>query len=92
MEALADYQKSELIDGVVYDMSPANTKHIFIQGNLFNIIRNFLRGKRCKVMFEAEVRFDERNKFIPDMRPTTTFPRRSGRNSARKTEPRSVCR
>jgi Uma2 family endonuclease len=67
MEALADYQKSELIDGVVYDMSPANTKHIFIQGNLFNIIRNFLRGKRCKVMFEAEVRFDEKNKFIPDL-------------------------
>ena len=59
MDALADYQKSELIDGVVYDMSPANTKHIFIQGNLFTIISNFLKGKRCKVMFEAEVRFDE---------------------------------
>ena len=41
MDALADYQKSELIDGVVYDMSPANTKHIFIQGNLFTIISNF---------------------------------------------------
>ena len=67
MDALADYQKSELIDGVVYDMSPANTKHIFIQGNLFTIISNFLKGKRCKVMFEAEVRFDERNKFIPDL-------------------------
>ena len=67
MQALEDYQKSELIDGVVYDMSPANMKHIFIQGNLFNIIRNFLHGKRCKVMFEAEVRFDERNKFIPDI-------------------------
>ena len=67
MGVLADYQKSELIDGVVYDMSPANTKHIFIQGNIFNLIRNFLRGKRCKVMFEAEVRFDEKNHFIPDI-------------------------
>ena len=42
MDALADYKKSELIDGVVYAMSPANTKHIIIQGNLNRIIGNFL--------------------------------------------------
>jgi Uma2 family endonuclease len=67
MEALADYQRFELIDGVVYDMSPASIKHILIQKNLIRIIDNFLRGKRCNVVFEAEVRFDEKNRFIPDI-------------------------
>ena len=30
MQALIDYDRYELIDGVVYDMSPANIKHILI--------------------------------------------------------------
>jgi Uma2 family endonuclease len=67
MEALLDYQKSELIDGVVYNMSPASIKHIRIQRRLSIIIGNFLRGKRCEVFSEAEVRLDENNKFIPDL-------------------------
>ena len=41
MKAVLEYQKSELIDGVVYDMSPANTKHINIQNNLITIIRQY---------------------------------------------------
>ena len=52
MEALLDYQKSELIDGVVYNMSPASIKHIRIQRRLSIIIGNFLRGKRCEVFSE----------------------------------------
>lgn len=67
MSALVDYDKSELIDGVVYDMSPANIRHIRIQGHIQRIIGNFLQGKRCMVFSEAEVRFDEANKFIPDI-------------------------
>ena len=67
MDALADYKKSELIDGVVYAMSPANTKHIIIQGNLNRIIGNFLRGKRCKVFSEIGVYLDKDNYFIPDL-------------------------
>lgn len=65
--ALKDYQKSELINGIVYDMSPANIKHIFVQRNLSNIIWNFLKGKCCEVVTEAEVRFDKENRFIPDI-------------------------
>ena len=67
MEAMVDYKKAELIDGVVYNMSPANIKHIRIQGRLVRIIGNYLRGKRCEVLSEAEVRFDAQNKFIPDI-------------------------
>lgn len=67
MRALADYQKSELINGTVYDMSPANTKHIAIQRNLSAIIFNFLKGKRCKLFTEIGVDFDADNYFIPDL-------------------------
>lgn len=67
VEALADYIKTEKINGAVYDMSPANTKHIIIQGNLSRIIGNFLRGKQCKVFSEIGVHFDDDNYFIPDV-------------------------
>lgn len=67
MEALADYIKTETINGVEYDMSPANTKHIVIQRNLSRIIGNFLHGKQCKVFTEIGVTFDESNYFVPDL-------------------------
>ncbi|MBO6293451.1 MAG: Uma2 family endonuclease [Selenomonas sp.] len=67
MQALVDYQKSERINGTVYDMSPANTNHIRIQRNLSGIIWSFLRGKRCDVFTEIGVDFDEDNYFIPDL-------------------------
>ncbi len=67
MPALAEYIKTEIIDGVEYDMTPATIKHHTIQGNLFAIIWNFLRGKSCKVFTETGVTFDEDNYFIPDL-------------------------
>ena len=67
MEALLDYDKSELINGVVYNMAPPNLNHRRIQRRLTRVIDNFLRGKRCEVFFEAEVEFDEDNKLIPDV-------------------------
>jgi Uma2 family endonuclease len=67
MEAVLEYQKSELIDGLVYDMSPANTKHINIQNNLITIIRQYLKGKRCRAFTEIGVYLDKDNYFIPDL-------------------------
>ena len=67
MPALAEYVKTEIVNGVEYDMSPASTKHIIIQGNLFGIIRNFLKGKQCKVFTEIGVDLDEDNYVIPDL-------------------------
>ena len=67
MEALLDFDKSELINGFVYNMAPPNLNHRRIQRRLTRVIDNFLRGKRCEVFFEVEVEFDEENKFIPDI-------------------------
>ena len=70
MEALKDYRKNELLNGVVYNMSPANIRHIRIQGHLHRIIGNFLQGKKCMVFSEAEVVFSEQNHLIPDINIT----------------------
>ena len=70
MEVLKDYRKSELLNGVVYNMSPANIRHIRIQGHLHRIIGNFLQGKKCMVFSEAEVVFSEQNRLIPDINIT----------------------
>lgn len=67
MPALAEYIKTEIIDGAEYDMSPANTKHIVIQRNLSAIIYNFLKGKQCRVFTEIGVDLDENNYVIPDL-------------------------
>jgi Uma2 family endonuclease len=52
----ADYQtwndgvRYELIDGIVYMMSPApNRSHQELSGELFRQLSNYLKGKKCKV-------------------------------------------
>lgn len=60
-------RKVEYIDGVAYMMAPAGTVHNSIGGNLYRIISNFLRGKRCKLFYETKVVLDEKNHFIPDL-------------------------
>ena len=67
MEALADYLKTEVIDGKIYDMSPATLKHQAIQRNLSVIIGGFLRGKICRMFTETGVELDENNYVIPDL-------------------------
>ena len=67
MPALAEYIKTEIINGIEYDMSPANTNHIRIQRRLSRIIDNFLRGKKCEVFTEIGVTLDENNYVIPDL-------------------------
>ena len=67
MNALQESKKTEIINGVVYDMAPPNNKHRTIQANLLLIIGGFLRGKRCRVFFESEIRFDEEISLLPDL-------------------------
>ena len=67
MYALQDKPKTELVQGREIAMSPASIRHIAIQRNLAGIIWQFLRGKRCQLFMEAEVVFDDANKFIPDL-------------------------
>ena len=67
MEALLSYQKSELINGVVYNIAPPSIKHERVQRRLTRIIGNFLLKKRCEVFSESQVKFDKETKFRPDV-------------------------
>ena len=62
-----DERKYELIDGVTYMMASPTYRHNMIGGNLHYIIRSYLNGKRCKVVYETKVYLDENNRFIPDL-------------------------
>ncbi|MEO8149782.1 MAG: Uma2 family endonuclease [Bacteroidia bacterium] len=44
-----DEIRRQLIDGVVYEMNTTNRRHQEIVGNLSCIIKNYLKGKSCRV-------------------------------------------
>ena len=64
---LTEKKKIEYINGNTVMMAPAGTGHNNVGGNLYRIISNFLRKKRCKVFYETKVVLDENNRFIPDL-------------------------
>ncbi|MDF2678599.1 MAG: Uma2 family endonuclease [Bacillota bacterium] len=61
-----DGNRYELIDGIVLMSPRPNIKHQEIMGNLHYELRNFLKGKPCKVFTEIELQF-ENNVLIPDI-------------------------
>ena len=67
-EKLDDDNRYELLDGVIYLMTPPSTKHQEISGELHRQIANFLVGKPCKV-YSAPfyVRLDNYTVFEPDL-------------------------
>lgn len=67
MLASQEYDKYELINGKEVMMSPASMNHLRIQGNLYAILWNYLRKKRCNVYSEAKVVFNETTWYIPDL-------------------------
>ena len=42
---LPDGERAELVDGQIYFMAPPNRKHLEIAGELFGIIREYIRSK-----------------------------------------------
>ena len=64
---MLEKKKIECIDGNTVMLAPAGTGHNSIGGNLYRIISNFLRKKRCKVFYETKVVLDESNRLIPDL-------------------------
>ena len=59
---------TETIDGREVLMSPRPaTTHGIVAGNIYRIFSSFLRGKRCKALFEPDVFLDEKNNFVPDV-------------------------
>ncbi len=44
--ALPDYQRAELIDGVIYDLAAPSTVHQIIAGEIFFAIRDFIKKRK----------------------------------------------
>ncbi|HLQ29832.1 MAG TPA: Uma2 family endonuclease [Ktedonobacteraceae bacterium] len=61
----------EYLDGYVYMMSGGSLNHAAIGGNIYAILKNFLRGKRCRVYNpDVKVRVSETHYFHPDVTVT----------------------
>ena len=48
-----DYQKTEKINGIIYNMSPAaNYRHGIVNGNIYGKVREGLKDSLCLVFME----------------------------------------
>ena len=65
----SDDERWEIIDGVVYNMSPApSTRHQTIVGNLYSLLHRQLAGKGCRpFMAPTDVRLSETDVVQPDI-------------------------
>jgi Uma2 family endonuclease len=64
--------KHEYIDGEIYAMAGATDAHVTIAGNLFALLRNYLRGSDCRVYIsDMKARIEKRDRFFyPDVMVT----------------------
>ena len=61
----------EYLDGYVYMMSGGSANHATISGNIYAILKNFLRGGPCRVYnSDMKVRVSEKRYFHPDVTVT----------------------
>lgn len=71
-EFMEIYENSDLrmeyINGEIIIMGSPNTFHQDISGNLYTLLRNYLKGKPCKVFYAPfDVHFLKKNFKIPDV-------------------------
>ena len=61
--------KREVIDGMVYMMSPRpRYEHVTVSGNIFIVFSNYLKGKTCRALPDGlDLFLDEKNQFVPDV-------------------------
>lgn len=66
--AYKDERWEELIGGQVVAMSPAAPRHNAISGNIFNVFKNYLKGKKKCVPFPdgTLVQLTDEERYIPD--------------------------
>ena len=62
-----EYEKTEIIHGVEYQMAPARINHVRIRGNIDHIFAAYLKGKRCEAFSEAGVFLESNDLLIPDV-------------------------
>ncbi|MDR1540245.1 MAG: Uma2 family endonuclease [Clostridiales bacterium] len=67
-EHMIEVMATELIDGVVYDMSAGTPSHASIIGNIYYLLRRYFEGKPCTPFTsELDIHLDEKNRFRPDI-------------------------
>lgn len=68
-QKLPEGERLEIIDGVVYDMTPSPTvKHQKIVGNFFGLVHGFFKGKECTpFVAPMDVVLDDINVVEPDV-------------------------
>ena len=67
---VADNIKYEVHEGKIFYMAGASTGHGNASGNIFNIFKNFLKGKKCQVFGEGMNVIFKNNfrQFMPDVK------------------------
>ncbi len=66
--AYKDPPKYEILNGKVTAMSPSRIPHMEVSANIYDIFRQYLKGKPCKVYFDGvTVYLTEKDHFIPDV-------------------------
>ena len=66
--AYQEERREELIGGRVVMMSPASAEHVYTAGSIYNIFKNYLKGKNCIPFSDGLlVHLTDENKFVPDM-------------------------
>ena len=65
---LPEERREELIGGKVVMMAPASAEHVYTAGSIYNIFKNYLKGKNCIPFSDGLlVHLTDENKFVPDM-------------------------
>ena len=66
--AYQEERREELIGGKVVMMAPASAEHVYTAGSIYNIFKNYLKGKNCIPFSDGLlVHLTDENKFVPDM-------------------------
>lgn len=66
--AYQEERREELIGGKVVMMAPASAEHVYTAGCIYNIFKNYLKGKNCIPFSDGLlVHLTDENKFVPDM-------------------------
>lgn len=66
--AYQEERRQELINGHIVMMAPASANHVFTAGNIHNIFKNYLKGKKCTPIADGMmVYLTKTDHFVPDM-------------------------
>jgi Uma2 family endonuclease len=61
-------RRYEMVDGQIIAMAPQKANHKIAAQNIFNIFKNYLKGKTCMAFADGmDVVLTEKDRFVPDM-------------------------